>query len=29
MDCIGVVDTTFARVDMASEAIDEIKSLAP
>lgn len=29
MDCIGVVDTTFARVDMASEAIDEIKSVAP
>jgi len=29
MDCVGVVDTTFARVDMASEAIDEIKSLAP
>ncbi|MEL9991626.1 MAG: riboflavin synthase [Thermoproteus sp.] len=29
MDCIGVVDTTFARVDMASEAIDEIKNLAP
>ncbi|CCC81330.1 riboflavin synthase [Thermoproteus tenax] len=29
MDCIGVVDTTFARVDMGSEAIDELRSLAP
>lgn len=29
MDCIGVVDTTFARVDMGSVAVEELKSLMP
>lgn len=29
MTCIGVVDTTFARVDMGAVAVDEIRSLMP
>ncbi|MGB9704850.1 MAG: riboflavin synthase [Pyrobaculum sp.] len=29
MSCIGVVDTTFARVDMGAVAIDELKNLLP
>lgn len=29
MDCIGVVDTTFARVDMGSIAVDEVRNLMP
>jgi riboflavin synthase len=29
MTCIGVVDTTFARVDMGSVAVDEIRNLMP
>jgi riboflavin synthase len=29
VSCIGVVDTTFARVDMGAVAIDELKSLLP
>lgn len=29
MACIGVVDTTFARVDMGSLAVDELRNLMP
>lgn len=29
MTCIGVVDTTFARVDMGAVAVEEIRSLMP
>lgn len=29
MSCIGVVDTTFARVDMGSVAVEELKNLLP
>jgi riboflavin synthase alpha chain (EC 2.5.1.9) len=29
MVCIGVVDTTFARVDMGGVAVDELKNLMP
>ena len=29
MMLIGVVDTTFARIDMGSAAIDELKGVAP
>jgi riboflavin synthase len=29
VSCIGVVDTTFARVDMGAVAIDELKNLLP
>ncbi|ABP51629.1 MULTISPECIES: riboflavin synthase [Pyrobaculum] len=29
MACIGVVDTTFARVDMGTVAVDEIRNLMP
>ncbi|MEM1572681.1 riboflavin synthase [Pyrobaculum sp.] len=29
MACIGVVDTTFARVDMGTVAVDEIRNLIP
>jgi len=29
MGCIGVVDTTFARVDMGGVAVEELKSLMP
>jgi riboflavin synthase len=29
MGCVGVVDTTFARVDMGGVAVEELKSLMP
>ncbi|MEM1519447.1 MAG: riboflavin synthase [Pyrobaculum sp.] len=29
MTCIGVVDTTFARIDLAAVAMDELKNLMP
>ncbi len=29
MDCVGVVDTTFARVDMGAVALEELRNLLP